>query len=247
MDRLAFASIAGMRTAMARQATTAHNLANANTPGFRADMGAAQAIWERGQGLATRAMPSEETVGSDMHEGAVTATGKPLDVALRKDALLTVQAPDGSEAYTRRGDLQVSDSGLLTTGDGTPVMGDGGPITIPPADKVTIGPTGAISIVPQGGSPKDVQQLDILKLVSPAGSTIVKGTDGLFRVRGGGTLPTDPDARLESGALEGSNVNSSQALVDMIDASRAWEAQVKMLSSAKEMDTSATQLMQLPD
>ena len=247
MDRLAFASIAAMRTAMARQAATAHNLANANTPGFRADMGAAQAIWERGQGLTTRAMPSEETVGTDMHEGAVAATGKPLDVALRKDALLTVQAPDGSEAYTRRGDLQVSDSGLLTTGDGSPVMGEGGPITIPPVDTVTIGPTGAISIIPQGGKPTDVQQLDTLKLVSPAGSKIVKGTDGLFRVQGGGTLPTDPDARLESGALEGSNVNASQALVDMIDASRAWEGQVKMLASAKEMDTSAAQLMQLPD
>lgn len=247
MDRLAYASISAMRTAMARQTATAHNLANANTPGFRADMGAAQAIWEPGQGLSTRALPSEETVGSDMRQGAVSHSGKPLDVALQRDALLTVQAPDGSEAYTRRGDLQISDSGLLTTGEGSSVLGDGGPITIPPADKVVIDPQGQISIVPQGGDPKDVQQVDTIKLVSPAGSKIVKGTDGLFRVRGGGALPTDPDARLESGAIEGSNVNASQSLVDMIEASRAWETQVKMLGTAKEMDTSAAQLMQLPD
>lgn len=248
MDRLAYAAVSGMHTAMARQAATAHNLSNTNTPGFRADMGVAQSIWARGgSGFGTRAYSSEEVMAADMHDGAVAETGKPLDVALSKDALLTVQAEDGSEAYTRRGDLQVSDSGLLTTGEGTPVLGEGGPITIPPNNKITISDTGLISVVPIGGKPTDVTQVDQLKLVSATGSKIVKGADNLFRVMGGGALPSDPDARVQSGAIEGSNVNASEALIQMIDASRSWETQVKMLATAKDMDTSAAQLMQLPE
>ena len=248
MDRLSYAAISGMHSAMARQSSTAHNLSNTNTPGFRGDMGLAQSIWQTGaKGLTSRAYASEEVMGADMADGAVSQTGKPLDVALRKDALLTVQAPNGEEAYTRRGDLQVSDGGLLTTGDGTPVLGESGPITVPPNSGVTVGDTGTVSIVPVGGKPTDVTEVDKLKLVSATGSKIVKGQDNLFRVYGGGALPSDPDARLQSGAIEGSNVNASDALIQMIEAGRSWENQVKMLSTAKEMDTSAAQLMQLPE
>lgn len=247
MDRLAYASISAMRTAMARQATTAHNLANVNTPGFRADMAEAQTLWERGPGLGTRALSSEETVSADMRQGAISHTGKPLDVALQGDAMLTVQAADGEEAYTRRGDLQVSDQGLLTTGDGRIVVGEGGPITIPPNAQVSISAQGKISIVPAGGDAKDLTEVDTLKLVSTTGSNTVKGTDNLFRVRGGGVLPADPDARLTAGAIEGSNVNASEALIQMIEAGRSWDTQVKMLGQAKELDTDAAQLMRLPD
>ena len=247
MDRLVYASISAMRTAMARQATTAHNLANVNTPGFRGEIAAAQSLWGQGPGFNARAFSSEETLTADMRQGAVSHTGRPLDVALQKDALLAVQAADGEEAYTRRGDLQVTDAGLLVTGEGSPVVGEGGPITIPPNAQVTVSPEGTVSIVPAGGDPKDVQEVDRLKLVSPAGSTIAKGLDGLFRVKGGGALPSDPDARLAGGAVEGSNVNASDALIQMIDASRSWETQVKMLATAKDIDTDAAQLMRLPD
>jgi flagellar basal-body rod protein FlgF len=247
MDRLAYASVSAMRTAMARQTATANNLANANTVGFRADMSAASALWEKGAGLNSRALSSEETVAADMRGGAISETGRNLDVALQNDALLAVQADDGEEAYTRRGDLKVTETGLLINGDGTPVLGEGGPITLPPHDSLTIDAQGVISIVPEGGDPKAPQEVDRLKLASPAGSRIVKGMDGLFRVRGGGALPSDPDAKLVSGALEGSNVNTSQALVEMIEASRAWETQVKMLATAKDIDTDAAQLMRLPD
>ena len=246
MDRLSYASISALRGAMARQAATANNLANANTVGFRADMAAAQTIWEQGSGLNSRALVSEETLAADMREGAFSQTGRNLDVALQKDALIAVQAENGEEAYTRRGDLKTTESGLLINGDGVAVQGEGGPITLPPYDSLTINAEGTISIVPEGGDPKVPQEVDRLKLVSPAGSRIVKGLDGLFRVRGG-TLPSDPDARLTSGALEGSNVNASQSLVEMIEASRAWETQVKMLATAKEIDTDAAQLMRLPD
>jgi flagellar basal-body rod protein FlgF len=247
MDRLAYASVSAMRSAMARQAATANNLANANTVGFRADMAAASTLWERGAGFNSRALSSEETLAADMREGAVSQTGRTLDVALQKDAMLTVQAEDGEEAYTRRGDLKVTETGLLINGDGVPVLGEGGPITLPPYDSISIDAQGAISIVPEGGDPKSPQEIERLKLASPTGSRIVKGMDGLFRVRGGGVLPADPDARLVSGAIEGSNVNTSQALVEMIEASRAWETQVKMLATAKDIDTDAAQLMRLPD
>ena len=248
MDRLAYASVSALRGAMARQAATANNLANANTVGFRADMAAAQAMWvQGGAGLDARAMQSEETLAADMRAGAISQTGRPLDVALQKDALIAVQADDGEEAYTRRGDLKTSESGLLINGDGVPVQGEGGPITLPDYDSLTVDAQGMISIVPAGGDPKSPQEVDRIKLVSATGSNIVKGLDGLFRVRGGGTLPSDPDARLTSGALEGSNVNASQSLVEMIEASRSWETQVKMLATAKEIDTDAASLMRLPD
>ncbi|HET8749454.1 MAG TPA: flagellar basal body rod protein FlgF [Sphingomicrobium sp.] len=247
MDRLIYTSLSAMRGAMARQQATANNLANAATPGFRADIAEAQALWVDGPSVGDRAFASEEVLNADMKAGSVTATGRDLDVALSGDSLLTVQTADGSEGYTRRGDLQLSPSGLLTTGDGHPVMGDGGPITVPPADKISISPDGRIVIVPAGGDPAQPQELDRLKLVSPAGNPIAKGLDGLFRVKGGGVLPPDPDARVASGHLEESNVSATQALVDMIDASRSWDMQLKLITSARDLDGASAELMRLPD
>jgi flagellar basal-body rod protein FlgF len=133
MDRLIYTSLSAMRGAMARQQATANNLANASTPGFRAEIAEARALWLDGPSIEDRAMASEEVVSADMNSGSVTATGRELDIALSGDSLLAVQSAEGEEAYTRRGDLQLSPSGLLTTGDGRPVLGDGGPITIPSA------------------------------------------------------------------------------------------------------------------
>lgn len=247
MDRLIYSSLAAMRGAMNRQATIANNLANVNTAGFRGEFTSAEAEWLKGSGLNGRATLTQEVTGADMRPGAITETGRDLDVALNGTAMLTVQATDGSEAYTRRGDLQLSDSGLLTNGDGTPVLGEGGPITLPPSDSISISKDGQIWIVPQGGDPKSPQAVDRLKLVSAGGSTIKKGLDGLFRVEGDGALPSDPDATLTSRSIEGSNVNASATLVDMIDASRSWEAQIKMLTTAQDLDKSSAELMRLPD
>jgi len=247
MDRLIYTSLSAMRGAMARQQATASNLANASTPGFRAEIAEAQALWLDGPSLQDRAMASEEVVNADMKAGSVTATGRDLDVALGGDSLLAVQTSEGDEAYTRRGDLQLSSSGLLTTGDGRPVLRQSGPITIPPADKVTIGEDGRIMIVPAGGEASQPQEIDRLKIASPAGSSIAKGLDGLFRVKGGGTLPADPDARVTSGELEESNVSPTKALVDMIEASRAWDTQLKLVTSARDLDNSSAELMRLPE
>lgn len=247
MDRLVHTAMTAMRGAMARQTAIANNLANANTTGFRAEIANASTTWLNGPGVNARAQASEQVIAADMASGTVTQTGNPLDIALNGDALLTVQAPDGDEAYTRRGDLKLSESGLLTTGDGHPVLGEGGPITLPPADSITIAKDGGIWIVPQGGDPAQSQQIDRLKLASPQGSQITKGLDGLFREKNGGVLPSDPDATVTAEALEGSNVNPTLALVQMIDASRAWETQIKLVSTAKEMDDGGASLMRLPD
>jgi flagellar basal-body rod protein FlgF len=248
MDRLVHTSLSALRGAMARQTAIAHNLANANTTGFRAEIASVRPVWLQGGGMEARAPSSEEVLAADMRAGTIAETGRDLDIAITGQALLAVQGPEGDEAYTRRGDLQRSDSGLLTTGDGYPVIGNTGPITIPPADSIKIDDDGTIWIVPQGGDPNQPQEIDRLKLASPVGSRIVKSLDGLFRVEGdGGALPADPTAKLVTRSLEGSNVDPTKALVEMIEASRAWDTQLKLISSAREIDGSAADLMRLPD
>jgi flagellar basal-body rod protein FlgF len=249
MDQLIYTSLSAMRALMQKQTVTANNLANVNTTGFRGDLTNSEAVYlgSGSGGISARAQAADGEESADMDAGTNVETGRDLDIALDGGTLLGVQATDGTEAYTRRGDLQLSDSGLLTTGDGLPVMGDSGPITLPPADSVRIDKTGVIWVVPQGGDPNQPQQLDHLKLVSATGSKIAKGDDGLFHVAAGGALPSDPNGRLTPKTLEGSNVNVTQTLTDMIDASRAWETQVKMLAGAREMDTSTAQLMDIQD
>ena len=246
MDRLIYTSLTAMRGSMARQTATANNLANAQTPGFRAEISEAQSLWLRGEGANTRAFANENVVAADMRSGTITHSGRDLDVAMAGDAMLTVQAPDGEESYTRRGDLQISANGLLTTGDGHPVQGAQGPINLPPYDSVAIDTEGRIHIVPAGGDAQQPQEIDRMRLVTPAGSDIVKGLDGLFRVKDGGILPDDPDARVITRSIEGSNVNATTALVEMIEASRSWDTQLKLIGDARDLDAATTDLMQLP-
>ncbi len=248
MDKLVYTAATGLRAHMAAQASIANNMANVSTTGFRADRVVFDRIELKGGGSAFEArMPtSEEITDADRSPGAIQQTGRPLDVAMTGEAWLAVQAGDGSEAYTRRGDLSVAASGVLQTGDGFPVMGSGGPITLPPADKIAIAADGTITIVPQGGDPNAPQVIDRLKLASPKGSDTVKGLDNLLRVRGGGALPDDMDAKVQTGALEGSNVNMTQALVDMIENQRSYEVQANLLKEARTMDESGASLMRLP-
>lgn len=248
MDRLIHTALSGMRGSMSRQTVIANNLANANTVGFRGEMTAARSLWIRGAGFGARATTSQEVVAANMASGTINATGRDLDIALTGQAMLAVQAEDGAEAYTRRGDLMVAASGLLTTGDGRPVIGDAGPITVPPADSIRIAEDGALWVVPAGGDPNTPQQIDRLKLANPTGSRVRKALDGLFRVEGapGGVLPPDPEAQLVPRSLEGSNVEVSQALISMIEASRSWEGQVNLITQARDMDAAAADLMRLP-
>lgn len=246
MDRLVHTALSAMRSAMLRQTSTAHNLANVNTAGFRADMSVAQSMWLNGPGLDSRAFSSQEVLGADMTAGRIVETGRALDVALYGDAVLTVQASDGQEAYTRRGDLQVAENGLLTTGDGHPLIGQQGPITLPPAESTRIDEAGAIWIVPPGGDPNTPQLVDRMKLASPRGSDVVKGTDNLLRVRDGGVLPAAVNGRLVSGSIEAANITATDALVDMIEASRSWDTQMKLITTARDLAAASSELMRLP-
>ena len=249
MDKLVYTAATGLRATMAAQAAIANNMANASTTGFRADRVVFDRFQVEGGGatLTARAPSASEVIDADRNPGAVQTTGRNLDVAMSgNDNWLAVQAPEGGEGYTRRGDLEVAPSGVLQTGDGYVVQGQSGPITLPPYNSLSIGADGTISIVPQGGDPKNPTVIDKLKLVSTKGSDTVKGLDNLLKVRGGGVLPDDADAKVTSGALEGSNVNMTQALVDMITNQRAFEVQANLMKEAKTMDESSTSVMRLP-
>ena len=248
MDKLVYTAATGLRAHMAAQAAIANNMANGSTTGFRADRVVFDRIELKGGGaqIAARMPSAEEVTDADRTAGAVQQTGRPLDVAVSGDAWIAVQAADGQEAYTRRGDLEIAPSGVLQTGDGHIVMGQSGPITLPPASSVSIGADGSITIVPQGADASQTQIVDKLKLASAKGTDTVKGLDNLLYVRGGGTLPEDLDARVQGGALEGSNVNMTQALVDMIENQRSYEVTANLMKSAKDMDESSTSLLRLP-
>ena len=249
MDKLVYTAATGLRAHMSAQAAIANNMANASTTGFRAD----RVVFERidlaggGNELRARAPTGEEITDADRSAGAVQQTGRNLDVAVGgNETWIAVQAADGSEAYTKRGDLSVSPSGTLQTGDGFLVMGGSGPITLPPYTSLTVGSDGSISIVPQGADARDATIIDRIKLTSSQGTETVKGLDNLLRVRGGGALPDDLDATVQAGALEGSNVNMTQALVDMIENQRSYEMQANLLKEAKNLDESSASLMRLP-
>ncbi|WP_230631352.1 flagellar basal-body rod protein FlgF [Sphingomonas sp. Leaf37] len=249
MDKLVYTAATGLRAHMQAQAAIANNMANVSTTGFRADRVVFDRIELKGGGaqLEARAPTSEEVTDADRAPGAIQSTGRALDVAITGNTdWLAVQAGDGSEAYTRRGDLEIAPSGVLQTGDGFIVQGQSGPITIPPHDSLSIAADGTITIVPQGGDVRNPQVLDRLKLVDTKGSVTLKGMDNLLRVKGGGTLPANMDAKVQSAALEGSNVNMTQALVDMIENQRSYEVQANLMKSAKDMDESSTSVMRLP-
>ena len=245
MDRLIWTAVSGMSASMARQRMIANNMANSQTIGFRAELMVAAPVTVKGPQLETRALTSATVRGARMEQGVISETGNPLDVALTGEALLGVQAEDGDEAYTRRGDLSLLPTGLLVNGEGRPVMGEGGPISLPPGSEVSIAPDGGVLVRDAASPDAPLQQIDKLKLASPAGSRIAKGLDGLFRVEGGGVLPTDPEARLTSGALEQSNVRPSQVLVEMIEAQRLYDMRTKLIATAKELDEGGASLMRL--
>ena len=239
MDRMIYLAMSGAKATMQRQDTLANNLANVSTTGFRAELQAFRAVPVQGSGASTRVYALETTTGYDPSAGAVTATGRNLDVAMKGNAWLAVQAIDGTEAYTRAGALDVAADGTLTSRGGLPVLGDGGPIQLPPNSALSIGADGSVSATPPGGRASVVGRL---KLVTPE-AALQRGGDGLFRAAGGDPLPADATARLQDGALEGSNVSPVQAMVAMISAARQFETQMKMLQTAEANEKAAAQLL----
>ena len=246
MDRFAYTALSGMRAALQAQDLTAHNIANASTVGFRKDVGIAQARAVSGGSFDNRILAAESNLKAQMSGGEVHSTDRSLDVAMTGNAMLTVEGPDGKEAYSRRGDLKIDNAtGVLVNGDGLPVMGSGGPITLPPATRIDIAADGTINIQPVGAGPNETVAVDKLKLITVDPKTFDKGPDGLFRLADGQPANDDPDARLQSGALESSNVNPMASMIEMMEQARTYELQVKMLDQSKDLDTSSAQLMRL--
>ena len=245
MDRLIYTAMSGMTDSMVRQRVIASNMANAQTVGFRAEMLYSTPVTLKGPSLEARAMTEGEVRGADMSAGSITQTGRPLDIALEGDALLAVQAQDGTEAYTRRGDLSISPTGVLQNGDGRPVIGASGPVTLPLGADAMISNDGAVLVRDPAAPDAPPTEIDRLKLASPKGSQIMKDVDGLFRVSGGGVLPDDETAKVVSGALEQSNVKPTEIIVQMIEAQRLFDFRTKLISTARDVDESGASLMRL--
>ncbi len=249
MDRLIYTAVSGMNASMLRQRMIASNMANAQTIGFRAETMQFTPMTLEGPSLEARSMTYGEVKGAQMKAGSLTQTGRDLDLALAGDALLTVQAPDGGEGYTRRGDLSVSATGLVQNGEGLAVIGENGPVTVPPGSRVSIAPDGSVMVSNPATPDQPPVKLERLKLASWRGSRIEKDLTGLFRVPGEngsfGVLPNNEDARVMPGALEQSNVNPSEVLVEMVEAQRLYDMRTKLVATAKELDEGGAQLMRI--
>jgi flagellar basal-body rod protein FlgF len=245
MDGLLYTAASGVKHILEQQATTAHNLANVSTTGFRAQIDSFRAVPVVGEGLPTRAFVVDSTVGADMSSGPIQLTGRDLDVAVKGRGWLALQMPDGSEAYTRNGALQMNANGVLQSAGGQTLQGDGGPITVPPDVTVAIGGDGTISTIATGTKPGTPTVLGRLKLVNPADADLVRGDDGLFRMKNGSAAPADPAVAVAGGALEGSNVSPVDAMVNMIALARSFETQTNLMKNAENNETKATQILAL--
>lgn len=248
MDRMLYVAMTGAQQTLRSQALTSHNLANINTVGFRKDLADFRSMpaFSDDPALPSRVYSMTERPGIDLTQGKLMTTGRDLDIAIKDAGWIALQLPDSSEAYTRNGELQLDANGQLTTANGHPVLGNGGPIAIPPAEKIQIGEDGTISIRPLGENPENLVVVDRIRLVKPdAENPLYKDETGFMRMKDGAAAPPDATVRIVSGALEGSNVNPAEVLVSMIDASRRFELQVKMMTTAKDNASATDQLLKL--
>lgn len=245
MDKSIYVAMTGAKEVLRAQTANNHNLANATTTGFRADLAAFMSRAVEGPGYASRAYATTSTLGWSHDGGSIVATGRDLDVAVNGDGWLAVQGPDGREAYTHAGDLHVDVSGQLLTASGLPVMGDSGPLSVPPNTSLTIGTDGSVSIVPVGQGPETVSTVGRIKLVNPPAESLERGSDGLFRQKDGQDAAPDAAVRLATGALESSNVNAASAMVNMIELARQFDLQMKSIRTAEDDARSSASLLRM--
>lgn len=245
MDRVIYVAMTGAKYLLSRQGNVAQNLANVSTTGYRAVETAFRAVPVVGEGLPTRTFVVDSTTGSNFGAGPVQTTGRDLDVAVQGAGWIAVQGSDGKEAYTRSGSLQVSTNGLLQTRSGLNVLGDGGPISIPPDSNITIARDGTVSVVSIIPPPTSVNEVGRIKLVNPDEKQLVRGGDGLFRLGQGGNAPADPAVALAGRALEGSNVSAVEEMMSMISLARQFDIQMQLLNNAQKNATQASQILNI--
>jgi len=245
MDRALYVGMTGAIQTLRSQAANNNNLANASTVGFRAQLVDAQSIPVTGSGLPSRVNAQLLDQGWDSTSGTIMQTGRDLDVAMRGDAWLAVQASDGTEAYTKAGNLHVDATGLLVTSGGQQVLGDGGPISVPPYSSVSIGGDGTISIVPAGQGPATLAAVGRLRVMQAQPADLQRGVDGLMRAAPGVTLNAASGNSVTAGALESSNVNLAGAMVNMIQLARQFELQTKVMKTTEDNDSASSSLVRM--
>lgn len=245
MDRLIYTAMTGASHILQQQAAVGQNLSNVDTPGYRAAINAFRAVPLVGNGLPTRTFVVDSTAGADFSSGVMQPTGRSLDIAVHGKGWIAVQLENGGEAYTRNGSFKVTPEGILQTRSGLNVIGDTGPITIPPNTEVTIAKDGTVSTVPGGQIPSPVVVVGRIKLVNPAENQMVRGDDGLFRTKDGKPAVADAGVSVVPGNLESSNVKTVEAMVNMIVLARQFDMQMKMLQSADNNAKQASQLLSM--
>lgn len=246
MDHALYVAMTGAKHNTQAQAVHANNLANVSTQGFKADMAQARSMGAYyGSGLPTRAFALSETPAIDFTQGAAMSTERDFDIALENSGFIAVQAPDGTEAYTRSGRMYIDTVGIMRTGNDLPVMGDAGPIALPEFEKIEIGVDGIISVVVKGETPDQPAALNRIKLVNPDERNLIKGADGLYRLKDGGIAPPDVGVRVVRGFLEASNVNPVNEMTNILSLSRQYELQVKLMQTVDENSQASARLLQI--
>ena len=243
MDKLIYIAMTGAKHTLGQQAAVSHNLANADSTGFREEMHRFRSVDVTNSPLPSRAFVVDASVATNFSEGPIKFTGRTYDVAIQGKGFFAVQGADGAEGYTRDGSFQLSPEGVLLTRSGRAVIGDGGPITIPPDNEIVIGKDGSISAIPATGDKNAVNVVGRLKLVNPDEATLERGEDGLFRVAGGAPAALDENVQVAGGYLEGSNVNVVDQMTNMISVQRQFEMQMQVLRRAESNDQTATKIL----
>ncbi|MFR0688425.1 flagellar basal-body rod protein FlgF [Enterobacterales bacterium AE_CKDN230030158-1A_HGKHYDSX7] len=245
MDRMLYVAMSGASQNTLAMQAHANNLANISTSGFRRDFEQARAMPVFGDSFPARVYAMSERPATDFTAGALQETGRDLDIAAKGDAWIAVQAPDGGEAYVRTGSLEIDALGQLRTGNGMPVIGNGGPIAVPPEEKIDIGADGTITVRGLGNQPNALATVDRIKLVTPDPKQLEKGADGLIRLKAGQGAPqADANASLQSGVLEASNVNAVEEMTSILALSRQFELHVKMMRTAEDDSQAMARVLQ---
>lgn len=244
MDKMLYIAMSGAKQNMHALSVNANNLANAKTTGFKADLAQARSMQAFGEGLPSRVFSMTERASQNFDGGSVLTTGRSLDIAITGEGWFAVQSADGSEAYTRAGHLSVTETGALQTANGDLVIGDGGPVFLPlPVTNIKIAADGTVTVQPEGAPATVQDEVGLIKMVNPEVRSLEKGTDGLFRRKDGTVEPADITVRLQSGALESSNVNPVNEMTEMIALQRQFEMQLKLMKTAEEIDSASASLL----
>jgi len=260
MDKMLYVAMSGAKQNMQALAINANNLANAKTTGFKADLAQARTMQAFGEGQPTRVFSMTERASQNFDSGSMLTTGRSLDIAIKGDGWFAVQTPvafnlatqvgeevlgpTSNEAYSRQGNLRLTEDGTLETANGEIVLGDNGPIVLPlPVSNIHISPDGTIMVQPEGAPSSEQEEVARIKLVNPDVRLLEKGNDGLFRRKDGQVELSDANVKVQGGALESSNVNPLSEMTDMIALQRQFEMHLKLMKTAEEVDASSAALL----